>query len=236
VKRPTSKAARASRDVAKSSDLLPALLAAHNEALGACTRCGLAEAVRPIISEARSPRAILVGQAPGKVEVGDRRPFAGRAGKTLFSWLQRSGVEEAAFRQQVYIAAITRCYPGPSPSGRGDRVPSTRERELCSGWLDAELRIIRPALLIPVGRLAIDRFLGAGKLDELVGKRHRVRHAGGESVAIPLPHPSGASSWVNEPQHRALLDRALELLGEELYALGVGSGPRGSRERLVQSA
>ena len=211
-------------------DMLPVLLAAHNEALSACVRCGLAESVRPIISEARTPRAMLVGQAPGKVEVGDRRPFAGRAGKTLFSWLSQAGVEEAEFRRDVYIAAITRCYPGPSPSGRGDRVPSTHEREMCSGWLESELRIIRPALLIPVGRLAIDRFLGAGKLSELVGKRHLVRHDGGESVAIPLPHPSGASSWINEPEHRALLGRALELLGEELVTLGVGSGPRSARK------
>jgi uracil-DNA glycosylase len=173
---------------------------------------------------------MLVGQAPGKVEVGDRRPFAGRAGKTLFSWLRQAGVEEDAFRSQVYIAAITRCYPGPSPSGRGDRVPSVREREMCSGWLESELRIIQPALLIPVGRLAIDRFLGAGKLDELVGRRHLVHHGGGEAVAIPLPHPSGASSWVNEPEHRALLDRALELLGEELLALGVGNGPGTARK------
>jgi uracil-DNA glycosylase len=210
--------------------MLPVLLAAHNEALGSCVRCGLAESVRPIISEARSPRAMLVGQAPGKVEVGDRRPFAGRAGKTLFSWLERAGVDEATFRSDVYIAAITRCYPGPAPSGRGDRVPSTHEREMCSGWLESELRIIRPALLVPVGRLAIDRFLGTVKLNELVGRRHRVEHAGGESVAIPLPHPSGASSWVNDPGHRALLERALQLLGSELAALGVGSGPRAARK------
>jgi uracil-DNA glycosylase len=214
----------------KKRDVLPVLLAAHNEALGRCVRCGLEESVRPIISEARSPRAMLVGQAPGKVEVGDRRPFAGRAGKTLFSWLDQAGVDEASFRRDVYIAAITRCYPGPSPSGRGDRVPATREREMCSGWLESELRIIRPALLIPVGRLAIDRFLGTGKLSELVGRRHHIAHEGGASVAIPLPHPSGASSWVNDPGHRALLERSLDLLGSELLALGVGSGRRAARK------
>ncbi len=218
------------RAVKSKREALPVLLAAHNAALSNCVRCGLAASVRPIISEARNPRAMLVGQAPGKVEVGDRRPFAGRAGKTLFSWLAQAGVDEAAFRRDVYIAAITRCYPGPSPSGRGDRVPSTREREMCSGWLESELRIIRPALLIPVGRLAIDRFLGTGKLNELVGRRHIVSHEGGESVAIPLPHPSGASSWVNDSRHRALLDRALALLGDELSVLGVGSRPRSARK------
>lgn len=201
---------------------LPRLLDAHCAALAACRRCGHADpAVLPILSEARAPRAMLVGQAPGKVEVGGHRAFAGRAGKTLFRWIERAGVDEGTFRERVYIAAITRCYPGPSPSGRGDRVPSPREREMCSGWLEAELALIRPALLIPVGRLAIDRFLDPRPLDELVGRSHVVRHAGGESRVIPLPHPSGASSWVNVPAHRVLLDSALALLGGELAALGV---------------
>jgi uracil-DNA glycosylase len=173
---------------------------------------------------------MLVGQAPGKAELGQHRPFAGRAGKTLFRWLERAGVDEAAFRHSVYIAAITRCYPGPSPSGRGDRVPSARERELCSEWLDAELRLIRPALLIPVGRLAIDRFLVGRPLDQLVGSAHAVRHVGGESRAIPLPHPSGASSWVNLPAHRELLERALALLRSGFAELGVVSD-RGERAR-----
>jgi uracil-DNA glycosylase len=206
-------------------------LDAHCAALGACRRCGYEDpAVVPILSEARAPRAMLIGQAPGKVELGDRRPFAGRAGKTLFRWLERAGVDEATFRDRVYIAAITRCYPGPSPSGRGDRVPSPREREMCSEWLDAELRLLRPALLIPVGRLAIDRFLGSGPLSELVGRSHQVQHVGGESRAIPLPHPSGASSWVNLAANRALLDHALTLLAREFAALGLtGDAARARR-------
>lgn len=212
---------------------VPELLEEHNAALSVCVRCGYADAaVRPILSESRSPRAMLVGQAPGKVEMGGRRPFAGRAGKTLFRWLEQAGVDEATFRERVYIAAVTRCYPGPSPSGRGDRAPSGRERQNCSGWLDAELRIIRPPLLILVGRLAIDRFLGSQALDELVGRSHVVEHAGGESLAVPLPHPSGASSWVNTSGHRALLDRSLQLLEREFLRLGVSAGS-GSEERIA---
>jgi uracil-DNA glycosylase len=201
---------------------LPQLLDAHSAALAACRRCGHDDpCVVPIVSEARSPRVMLIGQAPGRVEVADRRPFAGRAGKTLFRWLERAGVDEATFRERVYIAAVTRCYPGPHPSGRGDRVPSPRERELCGTWLDAELRLIQPALLIPVGRLAIDRFLGARPLDRLVGRAHVVNHVGGTSRVLPLPHPSGASSWVNLPQNKVLLDRALALLAREFAELGV---------------
>ena len=135
--------------------------------------------------------------------------------------LARAGIDEQTFRGQVYISAVTRCYPGPSPSGRGDRVPSPAERARCGDWLDDELRLIRPALLLPVGRLAIERFLPAQPLDQLVGRAHVVTHAGGESVAIPLPHPSGASSWIHQGNHPMLLERALGLLGRELGKLGV---------------
>jgi uracil-DNA glycosylase len=197
-------------------------LDAHCAALDACRACGHADsAIVPILSPARSPKVMLVGQAPGQVEAspGERRAFAGRAGKTMFRWLAGIGVDEPTFRSRVYIAAVTRCYPGPSPSGRGDRVPSRFEQEQCSQWLDAELRLIRPRLLIPVGKLAMEKFLPPAPLDTIVGKVHEVEHAGGRSRVIPLPHPSGASSWVNAPEHRVLLERALKEIGAELERL-----------------
>lgn len=209
-----------------SSSALDRALRAHCDALSACRACGVAEVVGaevlPIVSLARRPRVMLVGQAPGKTEITAQRPFAGRAGKTLFRWMERAGVDEATVRERIYIAAITRCYPGPSPSGRGDRVPTPREQARCAPWLEAELSIIRPAVVVPVGRLAITRFVGNRPLDELIGEEHVVRHAGGESIAIPLPHPSGASSWIHERGHAALLDRALARLqlrlAESLYS------------------
>jgi uracil-DNA glycosylase len=207
---------------ARALSVLARALDAHCAALAACRRCGLGDQPPvPIVAEARTPRVMLVGQAPGKTEAVDRRPFAGRAGKTLFRWLAQAGISEAAARERIYIGAVTRCYPGPSPSGRGDRVPSPRERALCAGWLERELEIIRPALLIPVGRLAIDRFFDPLPLEQLVGRAHTVAHASGTSLAIPLPHPSGASSWVHERGHRELLDAALRVLGDALATLGV---------------
>ena len=163
---------------------------------------------------------MLVGQAPGQTEIGGGRPFAGRAGRTLFTWLARAGIDEPTAREWLYISAITRCYPGPHPSGRGDRVPTAGERERCGDWLADELRIVRPRVLIPVGRLAIDRFLGALPLAAVVGREHEIVHEGGSAVAIPLPHPSGASSWIHAPGNRALLDGALALLGERLRPSG----------------
>ena len=206
-------------------------LDAHCAALGACRQCGHQDpGVVPILSAARAPKVMLIGQAPGQVETsaGKRRPFAGRAGKTMFRWLDRIGVDEATFRSRVYIAAVTRCYPGPHPSGRGDRVPSRSEQAQCNGWLESELSIIKPRLLIPVGKLAIEKFLPPSSLDQLIGRVHEVEHAGGRSRVIPLPHPSGASSWVNAPQNRALLERALDLLGAELSQLWPASALRRS--------
>jgi uracil-DNA glycosylase len=172
---------------------------------------------------------MLVGQAPGKSELTDRRAFTGRAGRTLFRWLERAGLDEETFRREVYIAAITRCYPGPSPAGRGDRVPSPEEQALCAPWLDAELDLIRPALIIPVGRLAIDRFLPREPLDRLVGRVHASVVRGRTISVIPLPHPSGASSWVNVPANRTLLDRAIEQLREAFDALELHTATRAGR-------
>jgi uracil-DNA glycosylase len=191
-------------------------LAEHVASLGACERCQLGAGIRPVISRAVNPRFMLVGQAPGKVESEGGRPFSGRAGRTLFRWLHQAGLDETTARETIYIAAVTRCYPGAHPSGRGDRVPTRQEQSSCSDWLDDELRIIRPKVLIPVGRLAIERFLPKLPLSELIGTRHTVQHLGGRSTVIPLPHPSGASSWIHEGDNKILVDRAIALIADEL--------------------
>ena len=211
-----ARSARAPLAIARALD-------AHCERLGACRRCGNAPDVMPIVSRARAPRAMLVGQAPGRSEMGGGRPFAGRAGTTLFTWLARAGIDESTAREWLYIAAITRCYPGPHPSGRGDRVPSPAERVRCGDWLADELRILQPSVIIPVGRLAIDRFLGPRTLNQVVGREHDVEHEGGRSIVIPLPHPSGASSWIHAPEHRMQLERSLHLLGTRLALVNTGS-------------
>jgi uracil-DNA glycosylase len=196
----------------------------HRRALRECRRCGYAGNVAPIVSLARSPKMMLVGQAPGRVEAEGGAPFSGRAGRTLFSWFSSIGLDEPVVRSRIYIGAVTRCFPGSSPSGRGDRVPSPAERDRCAPWLASEIRIIRPRVIIPVGRLAIDVFLGPRPLDEVIGEAHPIdRRASLRSaqaldtrdvptVVIPLPHPSGASSWIHAPGHRALLCRAMALV------------------------
>jgi uracil-DNA glycosylase len=197
----------------------PLTLDQHRAALLSCQRCKLGPGIRPVVSGAVGARVMLIGQAPGKVESEGGRPFSGRAGKTLFRWLARAGIDEATARTRIYISAVTRCYPGAHPSGRGDRVPSRDEQAGCSDWLENELRIIRPELLIPVGRLAIEKFLPPLPLSQLIGTSRIVEHAGGRSLVIPLPHPSGASSWIHEDGHQALVDNAITMIGTELRAI-----------------
>ena len=147
---------------------------------------------------------MVVGQAPGVREKETGLPFSGLAGKRLFSWLAKAGFEEEEFRAMQYITAITKCYPGKGRS-RGDRVPKAEERKLCAPFLVRELNLVQPELIIPVGRVAIDHFLGKGKLADLIGD---VFERDGRLV-LPLPHPSGANLWLNRPKSQALIRAAL---------------------------
>ena len=156
--------------------------------------------------------AYLLGQAPGIVEGDERRPWRGRAGKQLRRWLD---LDEEAFYATFYCASVTRCYPGRVPGGRGDRAPSPPERELCTRWRDDELRLLQPRLVVPVGGLAIQALLGSARLTEAIGERYDRNGA----VVIPLPHPSGASSWPHQPGNRERLGRALAAIHAELAIL-----------------
>lgn len=153
----------------------------------------------------------MVGQAPGEREGRFGRPFAWTAGKTLFSWYRQIGIDEAAFRQRVYIAAVCRCFPGKNPKG-GDRVPDRDEIAHCARWLNAEMSLLQPRLLIPVGKLAIEQYLPVKLLKDVIGKQHAVNVEGQLLDMIPLPHPSGVSTWHRVEPGKTLLQEALKLI------------------------
>jgi uracil-DNA glycosylase len=166
----------------------------------------------PVSGGAVASEVLLVGQAPGDKEPKLGRPFAWTAGKTLFRWFEECcDLDQEAFRSSIYMAAVCRCFPGKKASG-GDRVPSPEEIANCSGWLDAEIEILRPGLVVAVGKLAIAQFLPDEKLESLVGRKFRVERAGREMDLIPLPHPSGASPWPRIEPGKTLLSRALRLI------------------------
>jgi uracil-DNA glycosylase len=179
----------------------------------ACVEEGFPLESLPIVQPYRGQRAYVFGQAPGAVEGEERLPWRGRAGRTLRRWLE---LDEDEFYAIFYCASVTRCYPGKAPSGRGDRTPAPREQELCSFWREWELRLMRPRLIVPVGGLAAKRLLGIARVTESVGRRFE--HDG--AAAIPLPHPSGASGWLNDPANRAQVAEAAKLIRMELAHIG----------------
>lgn len=155
---------------------------------------------------------MLIGQAPGDKEPLLGRPFAWTAGKTLFRWFQEScALDEAQFRSRVYMAAVCRCFPGKKETG-GDRVPTSVEIGSCSYWLKREFEILQPRLVLAVGRLAIDQFLAASSLNDVVGRLFQVSYEGFRFDLAPLPHPSGASTWHRTEPGKTLLGQALELI------------------------
>ena len=166
----------------------------------------------PVSGGAVVSKIILVGQAPGVREPVVGKPFAWTAGKTLFRWFEDStGLSEDEVRARIYFAAVCRCFPGKAAGG-SDRVPNPQEIANCSSWLEREIEILEPRLVIPVGKLAIAQFIEIGKLDQVIGHTFRVIRAGHRFDLIPLPHPSGASPWHRIPPGRDLLGRAMELI------------------------
>jgi uracil-DNA glycosylase family 4 len=190
-----------------------ATLLAHQAACHACHACvddGIIAEANPTFEGLWGAPFFLVGQAPGPTEKVSRRPFSGRAGKELDRWMLRAGFASAEeFRALTYIAALMRCFPGRNASGTGDLRPSPAGIANCAHWLDAELRILKPMVLIPVGQMAINRFLGPGSLEDRIGKRF-----GEHPVLVPLPHPSGTSRWLNDPANRERLAAALKLIAD----------------------
>lgn len=193
-------------------------LASLQRDLAHCRRCleaGYPLESRPVVAGRPGQRAYLLGQAPGIVEGDERRPWRGRAGTTLRRWLH---LDEDAFYATFYCAAVTRCYPGRAASGRGDRTPTAGEQRLCAPWHEHELRLLRPELIVTVGGLALRRLLSVATLTDAIGRSY-VRDG---AIVIPLPHPSGASGWLNDPPNRARLGKALTHVRRELARIAEG--------------
>lgn len=155
-------------------------------------------------------RMMTIGQAPGITEVEAQRPFNAGSGKRLFEWLGRAGIDEDWFRTTQYMTSVTKCYPGRAKSGSGDRVPSGKEQKLCRPFLDREIALVAPEVIIPIGRLAITLFFDKKlRLDEVIGTEMQLPSG---AWVIPLPHSSGASRWHQTEDNRARIDKAITLI------------------------
>jgi uracil-DNA glycosylase family 4 len=189
-------------------------IAALHAGILACRSCetaGFISAAHPL----RHPwterqRTMIVGQAPGAQTEAKRFHFAGPGGILLGRWLAAAGYGPEHWRDQCYITSLTRCFPGKAPRGKGDRKPSPTELALCRPFLQEELRLVQPRIVLAVGTMAIEHFLGRGSLDSLVGTLTTVDGR----LILPLPHPSGVSRWLNEPGHQQLVEQAIGLLAQ----------------------
>ena len=194
----------------------------HVTRLLKCHRCRRMKST-PVSGGAIVSDVMVIGQAPGPREPVLQRPFAHTAGKTLFRWFEEfCGMSEAVVRSKIYFAAVCRCFPGKNSSGT-DRVPASDEIRNCSSWMDDEMRILRPGLIIPVGRLAITQLIECEKLEGVIGRKFRVARAGRGFDVIPLPHPSGASPWHKIPPGRKLTVRALKLIARHPAIRGLNN-------------
>jgi uracil-DNA glycosylase family 4 len=188
----------------------------------ACQEGGFLTEARPITAEPREGRVMVIGQAPGPVTHREGIHFAGPAGRTLAGWLEAAGfpagdAHKFPYLSAAWITSLTRCFPGPSKSGNGDRAPSGRELALCRPFLEEEIAAVDPDVLILVGAMAIRAFLGQIKLDDVVGRRF----AWNGRTVIPFPHSSGVSRWANQPENKARIQQAVELLRAERERLGI---------------
>ena len=163
----------------------------------------------PIVGNPIKSKIILIGQAPGIKEGEIKKPFAWTAGKNLFKWFSSIGINEINFRNNIYMSAVCRCYPGKNFNGTGDRVPSEIEIKKCSKWLNYEICYLRPELIIPVGKLAISQFIDFDKLNDVVGKKFNYKN---NIDIVALPHPSGLSTWYKKEPGKSLLEKSLRVI------------------------
>ncbi len=182
-----------------------------------CQEHGYIREAHPIVSGRATDRILVIGQAPGHRSIAKDLPFSGPGGRILQKWLEQAGFPPGYLHEHTYLSSLTRCDPGRNPGGNGDRRPSPQEVALCRPFLEAELQLLRPKVVLLVGTMAIEAFFGKVRLEDIIGTFEERD----EMLLLPLPHPSGVSRWLNDPEHMELLRKALEILAEwrERYGL-----------------
>src|SRR5687768_4764836 len=120
-----------------------------------CVEAGFIPTAHPIFHGHAGQRLMIVGQAPGP-SAGQRGiPYTGATGKSLQRWLDRAGFPPGTLHREFYLTSLTKCFPGPAVSGgKGDRPPSAAEIALCARHLDREIGLVRPEIVVSLGRLA----------------------------------------------------------------------------------
>lgn len=213
--------------IVADADNSDALLAIYQRRMETCTRCVLAGYIpeaNPVFHGYASQRVMIIGQAPGPRAHATGVPWSGRSGEILRGWLEQAGFPAEQWRETWYLTSLTKCFPGKATTGKGDRAPSKAEQALCADHLEMELALVRPEIIVTLGKMATSRMIpGASRLPltEIVGTATDIDLPHGRTTIVPLPHPSGVSRWLNDPANRALVDEGLALLAEAKRNCGI---------------
>lgn len=145
-----------------------------------CEKCALSKTRINVVPGEGSDNAeiMFIGEGPGKNEDEQGRPFIGAAGKLLDKLIESIGLT----REDIYIANVVKCRPP------GNRDPLPEEVDACRPWLNQQIKIIKPKLIVLLGRHSMDRFLPNQKISIDHGKPKR--HNG--QVYFPIYHPAAA--------------------------------------------
>lgn len=164
-----------------------------------CTRCDLWRTRTHAVPGEGNPRAevMFIGEAPGYHEDRQGRPFVGAAGQYLNELLQRAGLR----REEVYITNVVKCRPP------GNRDPLPDEIAACAPYLDEQLGVIRPRVIVTLGRYSMSRWFPNEKISRVHGQARRV----GDYVVVPMYHPAAA---LHQPALKELVEKDFEKLGE----------------------
>lgn len=215
--------------IVADSDESDTLLKAYQQRMATCTRCVAAGHLReanPVFHGFARQRVMIIGQAPGPRAHATGVPWSGRSGEILRGWLELAGFPADQWRETWYLTSLTKCFPGKAVQGKGDRPPSRAEIALCSDHLQMELALVRPEIIVTLGKMSASRMITDARrqtLAALVGTAVEVELPHGKTTIVPLPHPSGVSRWLNDPANRARVDEGLALLSREREQRGFGS-------------
>lgn len=148
--------------------------------------CALSKTSNPVLGEGNPSADIMfIGEAPGQKEDELGRPFVGAAGKFLDELLTSIGLK----REDVYISNVVKYRP---PDNRD---PTDEEKEQCMPWLQMEISIVQPKVIVPLGRHALGHFFPKLGITQGHGKPQVLRHSGGNGMEVtvfPIYHPAAA--------------------------------------------
>jgi len=157
-----------------------------------CQKCALYETANRVAPGEGNPEAeiMFIGEAPGFFEDKRGRPFIGQAGRLLDSLLQLIKVR----REDFWIGNLIKHRP---PCNRD---PSPGEIEACSSWIDKQIEIISPKVVIALGRFSMAKFISGEKISNVYGKKFMVEFGGRKMIIIPMYHPVAGLRNVGIPE------------------------------------